>query len=138
MYCSNCGNLINNDDKFCPHCGKQQEQAFSSNSFFDTNFNQSKSQPEDLNTTNPNPASTNRYNSLYYNGLFYSAISFILLSFSPIVSLIISCLGLRYSEKNPNYEDKLISKILNTTLVVISIISVCFSISKLIISINSL
>ncbi len=137
MFCTNCGNFINKDDKFCPYCGKQQETAFSNNSFFN-NKTQSESQTENQDTTSINQTSTDRYNSLYYNGLFYSAISFMLLSFSPIVSLIISCLGLRYSKKNPNYEDKLISKILNTTLVIISIIWVCFSISKLVISINSL
>ena len=30
MYCSNCGKLIDDDNKYCPHCGAQNKNATSS------------------------------------------------------------------------------------------------------------
>lgn len=138
MFCTNCGNSIDRDDKFCPYCGKKQDSNYSRNSFFTDDSNQNEQNLDNSRKTTNNSTTRGLYNSLYYNGLFYSAISFLVLTFSPVVSLIVSCLGLRYLKKNPNYEDKLISKILNITLIVISLISACFSISKLIVTIYNL
>lgn len=122
MYCTNCGNLINDSDVFCPYCGKKQ--------LSDEHANNSG-------TTCTAETVCNKENShFHYNGIFYSALSFAFISLSPIVSLIIACFGLSYTEKNPEYEDRLLSKILNTTLVAISIFAVAFSVIKLALSIN--
>ena len=50
MYCKNCGNQLNDNDKFCPNCGTSTENNYNSNiPDVNNNFNNSQQQMNNVN-----------------------------------------------------------------------------------------
>lgn len=107
MNCYNCGKEINIQDRFCYHCGASQPAH--------TTLNE-----EEQNTQNATTKRTS--SSISFNALWYATIGFILLQVSPIVSLIISCFGLKNAKDKDCTQDKLLGKVLNITLICVSIL----------------
>ena len=119
MFCTNCGNKLNENDKFCIICGKAvplsntTEQA-------DTVNNDTTEVKENL-------------TKFLQSGLIISLVAFILCTVSPIVSLIVSSFGLVSAKKqNPQDGDKLISIVANSIVIGISILLIVSNIFSLI------
>ena len=109
MFCTNCGNKLNENDKFCNICGKAVALSNSA---------------EHTDTVNNDTAEVKENaNKFMQNGLIFSLISDILCTVSPIVSLIISSFGLVSAKKlNDDDDDKLISIVANSIVIGISIL----------------
>ena len=109
MFCTNCGNKLNENDKFCNICGKAVALSNSA---------------EHTDTVNNDTAEVKENaNKFMQNGLIFSLIGYILCTVSPIVSLIISSFGLVSAKKlNDDDDDKLISIVANSIVIGISIL----------------
>ncbi len=121
MNCYNCGKEINNNDRFCYHCGASQPPR--------TTLFEDDSIPNQTTETSQKNSST-----ISFNALWYATIGFILLQVSPIVSLIISCFGLANAKNKDCTEDKFLGKVLNITLICVSILYIIITIIQIVIA----
>lgn len=119
MFCTNCGNKLNENDKFCIICGKAVPLS-NSDEQADTVNNDTTEVKENL-------------TKFLRSGLIFSLVAFILCTVSPIVSLIVSSFGLVSAKKqNPQDGDKLISIVANSIVIGISILLIVSNIFSLI------
>lgn len=122
-FCTNCGNVLNDNVTICPKCGMQITQSNGANQMNNMNTIPSMDTTNTMNNMNAVP-STNKTNGIAIAGLI---LSFII----PIIGLVLSIIGLKKSKEINNGRGLSIAGIIISAIfTVISIIIIVLMFSS--------